>query len=98
MDLFILPSLFEGLPVVGIEAQASGLNCLFSNTISKEVDITGNIEYLSLNDSAITWANKIKELSNKDRNKITNEIRQNNYSIESEAKKLENKYRELLNK
>lgn len=98
MDLFILPSLFEGLPVVGIEAQASGLNCLFSNTISKEVDITGNVEYLSLNDSAITWANKIKELSNKDRNKITNEIRQNNYSIESEAKKLENKYRELLNK
>ena len=38
-DVFVLPSLFEGLPLVGVEAQASGLRCIFSNTISTEVEI-----------------------------------------------------------
>ena len=40
MDVFILPSLFEGLPVVGIEAQAAGLKCIMSDTITDEVKIT----------------------------------------------------------
>ena len=41
MDVFILPSIFEGLPTVAIEAQAAGLPCLISDTVSKETDITG---------------------------------------------------------
>lgn len=97
MDLFILPSLFEGLPVVGIEAQASGLNCLFSDTITKEVDFTNNVEYLSLKDSLNKWIDKIVEMSSKGRNIIKNEISDNGYSIRVEVKKLENKYRNLLN-
>ena len=96
MDLFVLPSLFEGLPVVGIEAQANGLNCLFSDTISKEVDITNNVKYMSLNDSKKEWANKIIELCKYPRNKVTNEIINHNYSIELEAQKLEEKYQNLL--
>lgn len=98
MDSFILPSLFEGLPVVGIEAQANGLNCLFSDTISTEVDITGNITFMSLDTSVDKWADKIIELSRKKRNEIISEIKDNNYSIKKETKKLENKYKELLNK
>jgi len=43
MDVFILPSNFEGLPIVGVEAQASGIKCLFSENVTKETDITGNV-------------------------------------------------------
>jgi glycosyltransferase involved in cell wall biosynthesis len=50
-DLFLFPSLFEGLPVVLVEAQAAGLNCIVSDTITKETDITGRLKFKSLNDS-----------------------------------------------
>ena len=49
-DIFILPSLFEGLPVVGIEAQFNGLPCLFSDAITREVKYNKNISFLELSD------------------------------------------------
>ncbi|MFN7250049.1 MAG: glycosyltransferase family 1 protein [Anaerobacillus sp.] len=58
-DLFLFPSLFEGLPVVLVEAQAAGLNCIVSNSITKETDITGKLQFLSLKDSPTLWAEKI---------------------------------------
>ena len=48
MDVFILPSLFEGLPVVLVEAQASGLPCLCSEVVTREDDLTGRCEFLHL--------------------------------------------------
>lgn len=96
MDFFILPSLFEGLPVVGIEAQTAGLNCLLSDTITKEVDLTGNVEYLNLHDSLDKWIEKIREMSLNKRNIIENEISDKGYSIKVEVKKLEKKYTELI--
>ncbi len=96
MDAFFLPSLFEGLPVVGIEAQTNGLNCLLSDTISDEVNITGNVFFMNLkNNDPCEWADKLIELS-KERNHITNEISISNYSIKQEAIKLQKKYTELL--
>ncbi|MGM7721159.1 glycosyltransferase family 1 protein [Metabacillus sp. Hm71] len=59
MDLFLFPSLFEGLPVVLVEAQAAGLNCIVSDSITTEANITGRIQYLSLKDTADKWAEKI---------------------------------------
>ena len=59
MDLFLFPSLFEGLPVVLIEAQAAGLKCIVSNSITNEVEITDRIQFMSLRDSSKVWAETI---------------------------------------
>ena len=60
MDVFAMPSLFEGLPLVGIEAQASGLPCFFSDTITKEVKVTENAQFLPLQDKNL-WAEKLMQ-------------------------------------
>lgn len=59
MDVFVLPSNFEGLPIVGIEAQSAGLPCIMSDTITKESRITEACEFLPLTASPEEWAEKI---------------------------------------
>lgn len=54
-DVFILPSLYEGLPCVAVEAQGTGLPCFFSDTIARETSIC-NSEFLSLQQSPKEWA------------------------------------------
>ena len=58
MDLFAFPSLYEGMPNTVIEAQATGLKCLISDTITKEVCITDSVAQMSIEKSE-EWANKI---------------------------------------
>jgi len=57
MDVFVFPSFFEGMPNTVIEAQATGLPCVISDTITKEVRITELVDYMPLNDEAKYWAN-----------------------------------------
>ena len=60
MDVFLFPSLYEGLGSVLIEAQANGLHCITSkNVVPKEVDITGNVSFFSLDSSPNYWAEAV---------------------------------------
>lgn len=98
MDTFILPSFFEGLGMVLIEAQASGLQCVASDKVPLDTQVSPNIEYYSLNNDAKMWANKI--LSYRDKSKMrgdcTQYLRDRGYDITIERDKLANYYDEFI--
>lgn len=91
MDAFLLPSFFEGFPMVGVEAQAAGLKCYFSDRISKEIDITNSVEFLGIEKNDFKkWSKKIKnDLENF--NMVNNQFPQE-YRLEVVVKILEKKY------
>ena len=94
MDVFVFPSIYEGLPVTLIEAQSSGTHILAADTISEEVKITDLIEFVGLNKSPEFWAEKIISIkTNKISKPNTKElIIKNGYDIISNTKKLETFY------
>ena len=59
MDVFVFPSLFEGLPVSVIEAQAAGVPCILSDQVSRESKLVDEVEFLSLNESTEAWVQHI---------------------------------------
>ncbi len=91
MDLFLLPSLFEGLPVVLLEAQASGLHCLASTNVTREVNVTGNVEFLPL--EVEKWAEWIAAyVPSVDRSLGVQLLRAAGYDIVTQARELEEYY------
>jgi len=84
MDVFVFPSLYEGMPNTVIEAQATGLPCLIADTITREADITGLVHYLPLGDAG-TWAHLVAELPQVKRETPMQKFKENGYDIETVA-------------
>lgn len=95
MDLFVMPSLFEGVPLVAIEAQANGLNCILSDNISSEAKLCSNVTFMSLTDEPKIWVKKIDEMKGQRNKNAIEEIKNKNYDIKEEAEKLMDFYLEL---
>ena len=95
MDVFIFPSLYEGVPLTMIEAQAAGLPCLISNRVPIECKITDCVQQLSLGVGAEVWARAAIEAAGTPRKNTFDEIAEAGYDVKTNAKKLENWYREL---
>lgn len=92
-DVFLLPSLYEGLPVVGVEAQAAGCLSILSDDMTKETKVLNSTKFISLNQNASFWTNEILSSNKKFvRKNSINEMTNNNFNIKKEAKKIENKY------
>lgn len=93
IDVFLLPSKFEGLPIALVEAQSSDLPCVVSDVVTKEVKITDKVEYMSLDKDAKAWAKKILSYKNNKRYDTSKLIKKVGFDISEQAKSLENLYK-----
>lgn len=97
-DVFVLPSKFEGLPLVLIEAQASGLPCVIADNITREVDITGKVTSLSIRCEAKIWAEKVIDISgNNSRDKIQYKENAKMFNIKKNSLELGEFYKRRVN-
>lgn len=92
MDVFLLPSLFEGLPVAAVEAQTAGLPVLCAQSLSKEVKLTENLCFLPLEDGAQAWARKALTMKACNRESAAETIRKAGFESRTVAQRIGNAY------
>ncbi|MBO5430065.1 MAG: glycosyltransferase, partial [Peptococcaceae bacterium] len=92
MDVFVLPSLFEGLPMVAIEAQANGLKCILADTITKETALSDAVAFCALDDT-VQWIDALYKVKTNDLpSRALAEELYNKMSLTELAKELEQYY------
>lgn len=94
-DVFCLPSRYEGLPVVGVEAQVNGLPCVFSDAMTKETKFTDNFIFVGKKSNKKEWVNQILNMADCERNQI---IDNDKFNISIQAKKMEKLYETKIKK
>lgn len=98
MDAFIFPSVYEGLGIVAIEAQAAGLPCCVADTLPKEAAVTELLQYRSLRDSADEWASWVLDRVGTSRIDTLADIQAAGYDISSTSAWLEKFYWDVAKK
>ena len=97
MDVFVLPSLYEGLPVVGSEVQVSGLPFLCADTVTPETKFCDNLHFMPLNAGAEAWAEEALRISNGHvRQDMSSYARDAGFDVKVQAEKLTKWYCTLL--
>ncbi len=92
-DCFIMPSLYEGLPVAGIEAECTGLPCVFSSSITKEVSVNELCVFVDLSGGIVEWSRSVIGFDKKfGRDEAAKKVKEAGYDIKDVAKNMEHFY------
>ena len=96
MDAFLFPSLYEGLPVTLIEAQASGLPCFISDEITDEVVVTDLVKKISIHSSSDEWSTAVNGAESCNRSAYAGIVKKSHYNIQKEAEHLAKFYKKRI--
>lgn len=96
MDLFLFPSLYEGLGMVFVEAQAAGLPAIASTEVPEVAKVSDRAFFIGLSEPIKVWVDKIKQASKLKRKSDIKRIKESGFDIVTEVKKLEEKYIEMI--